>query len=62
MSIVVRSGVGVSFVASYTLSMLYLVGSDDISIMVLLLLFDVPIDMPSFETFELLVSLFDVWS
>ena len=57
------SGVGVLFVASSTSSVLYLVGSDDIFIMVLLLLSDMPIGMPSVETSEFLVSLFDIeWS
>ena len=59
---VMWSGVGVLCVASSTSIVLYLVGSDDISIMVLLLLFDMPIEMPTVETSELIVSLFDVES
>ena len=56
----VGSGVGVSFVASSRSSVLYVVGSADISIMVLLLLSDMHIDMPNVESSELRVSLFDV--
>ena len=60
---VTGSGVGVSFAASSTSSVLYLAGSDDISIMVLLFLSDMPIDMPSVENSEFFVSLFDdEWS
>ena len=60
---VIGSGVGVSFAASSTSSVLYMAGSDGISIMVLLLLSDMPIDMPSVETSKLFVSLFDdEWS
>ena len=59
----VGSDGAVSCVVSSTSSVLYLVGSDDMSIMMVLLLSDMSIDMPSVETLELLVSLFDdEWS
>ena len=59
---VVGSSVGVLFVISSASSVLYLVGSTASSILLLLLLLlsVIPINMPSVENSELLVSLFDV--
>ena len=55
------SGVVVSFVTSSASSVLYLVGSVDSSKLLLLFILSVMhIDIPSVETSELLVSLFDV--
>ena len=58
---VVGSGGVVLFATSSTSSVLYLVRSTDSSILLLLLILSVmPIEIPSVETSELLVSLFDV--